>query len=80
LNAIKHYNVKNPKVWNQISTIISQLSKSETEQGILQFVQHVSDNIEDSIKFLSKSIGDINAKQIRQLSNDYLGFYKPLID
>lgn len=80
LNAIKHYNVKNPKVWNQISTIISQLSKSETEQGILQFVQHVSDTIEDSIKFLSKSIGDINAKQIRQLSNDYLGFYKPLID
>jgi hypothetical protein len=56
------------------------LSKSETEQGILQFVQHVSDTLEDSIKFLSKSIGDINAKQIRQLSNDYLGFYKPLID
>lgn len=80
LNAIKHYNVKNPKTWNQISTIISQLSKSETEQGILQFVQHVSDTIQDSIKFLSKSIDDINAKQIRQLSNDYLGFYKPLID
>lgn len=67
LNAIKHYNVKNPKVWNQISTVISQLSRSETEQGILQFVQHVNDTIGDSIKFLSKP-------------NDYLGFYKPLID
>lgn len=80
LNAIKHYNVKNPKVWNQISTVISQLSRSETEQGILQFVQHVNDTIGDSIKFLSKPIEQINAKQIRQLSNDYLGFYKPLID
>lgn len=74
LNAIKHYNVKNPKVWNQISTVISQLSRSETEQGILQFVQHVNDTIG------AKPIEQINAKQIRQLSNDYLGFYKPLID
>lgn len=80
LNAIKHYTVKNPKVWNQLSTVISQLSRSETEQGILQFVQHVNDTIGDSIKFLSKPIEQINAKQIRQLSNDYLGFYKPLID
>lgn len=80
LNAIKHYSVKNPRTWNQITTLISQLSKSETEQGMLQFVQHVSDTIGDSIKFLSKPIDEINAKQIRQLSNDYLGFYKPLID
>ena len=63
-----------------ISTVISQLSRSETEQGILQFVQHVNDTIGVSIKFLSKPIEQINAKQIRQLSNDYLGFYKPLID
>lgn len=80
LNAIKHYSVKNPRTWNQITTLISQLSRSETEQGVLQFVQHVSDTIGDSIKFLSKPIDEINAKQIRQLSNDYLGFYKPLID
>ena len=80
LNAIKHYTIKNPKVWNQLSTVISQLSKSETEQGILQFVQHVNDTIGDSITFLSRPIEDINAKQIRQLSNDYIGFYKPLID
>ena len=62
---LEHYNVKNPKVWNQISTVISQLSRSETEQGILQFVQHVNDTIGDSIKFLSKPIEEINAKQIR---------------
>lgn len=72
LNAVKHYSVKNPRTWNQITTLISQLSKSETEQGMLQFVQHVSDTIGDSIKFLSKPIDEINAKQIRQLSNDYL--------
>ena len=80
LNAIKHYTIKNPKVWNQLSTVISQLSKSETEQGMLQFVQHINDTIGESITFLSRPIEDINAKQIRQLSNDYIGFYKPLID
>ena len=80
LNAIKHYTVKNPKVWNQLQTLISQLSKSETEQGIYQFIQHVEQTIGDSLKFLEKPISEINAKQIRQLSNDYVGFYKPLMD
>jgi hypothetical protein len=47
---------------------------------MLQFVQHINDTIGESITFLSRPIEDINAKQIRQLSNDYIGFYKPLID
>lgn len=80
LNSIKRYTVKNPKVWNQLQTTIQQLANSETEEGIYQFLQHIDESIDDSIKFLSKPIKNISAKQIRQLSNDYIGFYKPLMD
>lgn len=80
LNSIKRYTVKNPKVWNQLQTVIQQLANSETEEGIYQFLQHIDESIDDSIKFLSKPIKNISAKQIRQLSNDYIGFYKPLMD
>lgn len=80
LNSIKRYTVKNPKVWNQLQTIIQQLANSETEEGIYQFLQHIDESINDSIKFLSKPTKNISAKQIRQLSNDYIGFYKPLMD
>ena len=80
LNSIKRYTVKNPKVWNQLQTTIQQLANSETEEGIYQFLQHIDESINDSIKFLSKPTKNISAKQIRQLSNDYIGFYKPLMD
>lgn len=80
LNSIKRYTVKNPKVWNQLQTTIQQLANSETEEGIYQFLQHIDESINDSIKFLSKPTKNISAKQIRQLSNDYVGFYKPLMD
>lgn len=80
LNSIKRYTVKNPKVWNQLQTTIQQLANSETEEGIYQFLQHIDESINDSIKFLSKPTKKISAKQIRQLSNDYVGFYKPLMD
>lgn len=80
LNSIKRYTVKNPKVWNQLQTVIQQLANSETEEGIYQFLQHIDESINDSIKFLSKPVKNISAKQIRQLSNDYIGFYKPLMD
>ncbi len=80
LNSIKRYTVKNPKVWNQLQTVIQQLANSETEEGIYQFLQHIDESINDSIKFLSKPTKNISAKQIRQLSNDYIGFYTPLMD
>lgn len=80
LNSIKRYTVKNPKVWNQLQTTIQQLANSETEEGIYQFLQHIDESINDSIKFLSKPTKNISAKQIRQLSNDYIGFYKPLMN
>lgn len=80
LKSVKRYSTKNPRLWNQLSTVISQLANSEAKQGILQFLQHISDTINDAIKFLQKPIDEINAKQIRQLSQDYVGFYKPLLD
>lgn len=80
LKSIKRYSTKNPRLWNQLSTVISQLANSEAEQGILQFLQHISDTISDAVKFLQRPIDEINAKQIRQLSQDYVGFYKPLLD
>lgn len=80
LKSVKRYSTKNPRLWNQLSTVISQLANSEAEQGILQFLQHISDTISDAVKFLQKPIDEINAKQIRQLSQDYVGFYKPLLD
>lgn len=80
LNSIKRYTVKNPRVWNQLQTTIQQLANSETQEGIYQFLQHIDESINDSIKFLSKPTKNISAKQIRQLSNDYVGFYKPLMD
>lgn len=80
LNAIKRYSNKSPKVWRQLQTLIQQLSNSETEQGMLQFMEHIDESVKDSIQFLNKPIEDINSKQIRQLSNDYVGFYKPLVD
>lgn len=80
LNSIKRYTVKNPKVWNQLQTTIQQLANSETKEGIYQFLQHIDESINDSIKFLSNPTKNISAKQIRQLSNDYIGFYKPLMD
>ena len=80
LKAVKRYSTKNPRLWNQLSTVISQLANSEAEQGILQFLQYISDTIGDAVKFLQKPIDEINAKQIRQLSQDYVGFYKPLLD
>lgn len=80
LKSVKRYSTKNPKLWRQLSTVINQLQNSEAEQGILQFLQHVSDTIGEASKFLQKPIDQINAKQIRQLSQDYVGFYKPLLD
>ena len=80
LKSVKRYTTKNPRLWNQLSTVISQLANSEAEQGILQFLQHISDTISDAVKFLQRPIDEINAKQIRQLSQDYVGFYKPLLD
>lgn len=80
LNAIKRYSNKSPKVWRQLQTLIQQLSNSETEQGMLQFMEHIDESVKDNIQFLSRPIEDINSKQIRQLSNDYVGFYKPLVD
>ena len=80
LESVKRYATKNPKLWRQLSTVINQLQNSEAEQGILQFLQHVSDTIGQASKFLQKPIDEINAKQIRQLSQDYVGFYKPLLD
>jgi hypothetical protein len=43
-------------------------------------MNHVSDSLGDSIKFLSRPINEINSKQINQLSRDFIGFYKPLVD
>ena len=80
LNSIKRYSNRNPKVYQQLQALIQKLANSETEQGIIQFVQHINDTIESSIQFLSQPVDNINAKQIRQLSNDYVGFYKPLIE
>lgn len=80
LKSVKRYSTKNPRLWNQLSTVISQLANSEAEQGTLQFLQHISDTISDAVKFLQRPIDEINAKQIRQLSQDYVGFYKPLLD
>lgn len=80
LNSIKRYTNKNPKVWNKLTTVIQQLQNSEAEQGIIQFMNHVSDSLGDSIKFLRKPISEINSKQINQLSRDFIGFYKPLVD
>lgn len=80
LNSIKRYTNKNPKVWNKLTTVIQQLQNSEAEQGIIQFMNHVSDSLGDSIKFLSRPINEINSKQINQLSRDFIGFYKPLVD
>ena len=76
LKSVKRYATKNPKLW----TVINQLANSEAEQGMLQFLQHVSDTIGEASLFLQKPISQINAKQIRQLSQDYVGFYKPLLD
>ena len=80
LKSVKRYSTKNPKLWRQLQTVINQLANSEAEQGILQFLQHVSDTIGEASVFLQKPIDQINAKQIRQLSQDYVGFYKPLLD
>ena len=80
LKSVKQYSTKNPKLWRQLQTVINQLANSEAEQGILQFLQHVSDTIGGASIFLQKPIDQINAKQIRQLSQDYVGFYKPLLD
>lgn len=80
LNAVKRYTTKNPNTWNRLQTIIQQLQNSEAEQGILQFIDHINDTIGDSIRFLNKPFDEINAKQVRQLSQDYVGFYKPLLD
>lgn len=80
LNSIKRYTSKNPKVWRELQTLIQQLSKAESEQGMLQFIEHIQSSIGDSIEFLNKPIEDINIRQINQLSRDYVGFYKPLLD
>ena len=80
LNAVKRYTTKNPNIWNRLTTVIQQLQNSEAEQGILQFIDHINDTIGDSVRFLSRPFDEINAKQIRQLSQDYVGFYKPLLD
>ena len=80
LNSVKRYSTKNPRLWNQLQTIISQLTNAETEQGILQFMQHIHDSIQQSVEFLNKPIEQISARQIGQLSTDYIGFYKPLLD
>ena len=80
LKAIKHYSNKNIKAENQLQTLIQDLSNLDAIEGTLEFIDHVSQSIQDCIRFLNTPYSNINYKQIRQLSDDYIGFYKPLID
>lgn len=80
LKAIKHYSNKNIKAENQLYTLIQDLSNLDAIEGTLEFIDHVSQSIQDCIRFLNTPYSNINYKQIRQLSDDYIGFYKPLID
>lgn len=80
LKAIKHYSTKNIKAENQLQTLIQDLSNLDAIEGTLEFIDHVSQSIQDCIRFLNTPYSNINYKQIRQLSDDYIGFYKPLID
>lgn len=80
LKAIKHYSTKNIKAENQLQTLMQDLSNLDAIEGTLEFIDHVSQSIQDCIRFLNTPYSNINYKQIRQLSDDYIGFYKPLID
>lgn len=80
INSVKRYAKKNIKLENELNSLISNLASSEAVEGTVQFVDHVQSSIANSIKFLNKPINEVNAKQIRQLSEDYIGFYKPLMD
>lgn len=80
LKAIKHYSSKNIKAENQLQTLIQNLSNLDAIDGTLEFIDHVNQSIVDCINFLNTPFDQINYKQIRQLSDDYIGFYKPLID
>lgn len=80
LKAIKHYSSKNIKSENQLQTLIQNLSNLDAIDGTLEFIDHVDQSIADCINFLNTPFDRINYKQIRQLSDDYIGFYKPLID
>lgn len=80
INSVKRYTKKNIRLENELNNLITQLGSSEATEGTVQFVDHVGQSIGDSIKFLNKPVDQVNAKQIRQLSEDYIGFYKPLMD
>lgn len=79
INSIKRYTKKNIRLENELNKLITQLANTEVLEGIVEFVDHVKLSINDSIDFLNRPIEEVNAKQIRQLSEDFIGFYKPLI-
>lgn len=80
LESVRRYSKKNIRVENELSKLIQDLSYADSLEGIVEFIDHLNDSIGDSIKFLQRPITDINHKQVRQLSEDYVGFYKPLLD
>lgn len=80
LESVKRYSRKNIKVENELNKLIQELSQLDSLQGTVEFVDHLNNSIGDSIRFLERPVDEINYKQIRQLSEDYVGFYKPLLD
>ena len=80
LESIKRYTKRNIKSENELQELITKLSQNDMLQAVPEFVDHINDSIDSASKFLNKSIKDINPKQIRQLNEDYIGFYKPLLD
>lgn len=77
--SVKRYSTKNLNVLEQLDKVINQLQKQDSQEGLVTFVQHVQDTMEDSIKFLEQEANDINSKQLVQLQRDYLGFYLPML-
>lgn len=80
LKSIMKYKNKNLSAIDELKNIIDKLSVVESQQGAMEFVQHVKDTISVTVQFLNGPISSINSRQLVQLKRDYLGFYIPMIN
>lgn len=79
LDSVNRYSTRNLNTIEQLERLIDKLQREDSMQGLVDFIEHVEDTMNDSIKFLNGNIDDINSRQIVQLNRDYLGFYLPML-
>lgn len=79
LKSLMRYDIKMQSKWAELQKVIRDIANSDTEAGILEFLQHVADVLPEASRFINAPNQSFTLKQLYRLSRDFLGFYYPLL-